>query len=110
VRSLEEVHRCQVYAGVGVGVPVKVTAEVKVLPTVKVPVGAAVADTCGATGVSVGVADAELEDALEVPPKLVAVEVNVYAVLLANPVIAQEPEAPVMVQVFPARTPDESEA
>jgi hypothetical protein len=76
-RSLSEVHRCQVYVGVGVGVPVKVTAEVKVLPTVNVPVGAAVADTCGATGVSVGVAELEAEDAEEVPPLFVAVAVKV---------------------------------
>jgi hypothetical protein len=66
-----------VYAGVGVGVPVNVTAEVKVLPTVKVPVGAVVADTCGATGVSVGVAELEADDADEVPPLFVAVVVKV---------------------------------
>ena len=76
-RSLVDVHRCQVYAGVGVGVPVNVTAEVKVLPLTKVPVGAVVADTCGATGISIGVADVELEDAEEVPPEFVAVEVKV---------------------------------
>jgi hypothetical protein len=75
--SVVEVHLCQVYVRLGVGVPVKVTAEVKVLPLTKVPVGAAVADTCGATGVSVGVADTELEDAEEVPPVFVAVEVKV---------------------------------
>jgi hypothetical protein len=76
-RSLSEVHRCQVYVGVGVGVPVNVTAEVKVLPTVKVPVGAVVADTCGATGVALGVTELEAVDADEVPPPLVAVAVKV---------------------------------
>ena len=76
-KSVVEVHRCQVYVRLGVGVPVNVIAEVNVLPLTKVPVGAVVADTCGATGVSVGVADKELEEALEVPPELVAVEVNV---------------------------------
>jgi hypothetical protein len=108
--SLAEVHRCQVYARLGVGVPVKVTAEVKVLPLTKVPVGADVADTCGATGVSVGVADVELEDAEEVPPVFVAVEVKVYAVPLVNPDTTQDPDAPVTVHVFPAKTPEESEA
>ena len=70
-RSLSEVHRCQVYVGVGVGVPVKVTAEVKVLPTVKVPVGAVVADTCGATGVllTVVVDTAEMFPALSLTTK-----------------------------------------
>jgi predicted component of type VI protein secretion system len=105
-----EVHRCQTYVVVGVGVPENVTAEVKVLPLTKVPVGAVVADTCGATGVSVGVADAELEDAEEVPPVFVAVEVKVYAVPLVNPDTTQDPVAPVTVQVFPVRTPEESEA
>jgi hypothetical protein len=109
-RSLADVHRCQIYVRVGVGVPVNVTAEVKVLPLIKVPVGAVVADTCGATGVSVGVADAELEDAEEVPPVFVAVDVKVYAVPLVNPDTTQDPDAPVTVQVFPARTPEESDA
>jgi predicted component of type VI protein secretion system len=104
------VHRCQIYVRLGVGVPVKVTAEVKVLPLTKVPVGAVVADTCGATGVSVGVADVELEDAEEVPPVFVAVEVKVYAVPLVNPDTTQDPDAPVTVHVFPAKTPEESEA
>jgi predicted component of type VI protein secretion system len=56
------------------------------------------------------VADAELEDAEEVPPVFVAVEVKVYAVPLVNPDTTQDPDAPVTVQVFPARTPEESEA
>jgi hypothetical protein len=62
---------------VGFGVPVNVTAEVSVEPLVSVPVGAVVEETCGATGVSVGVAEFEADDAAEVPPLLVAVAVNV---------------------------------
>jgi hypothetical protein len=40
--SVAEVHRCHVYVREGVGVPVKVTAEVSVSPFVTVPVGAVV--------------------------------------------------------------------
>ena len=58
----------------------------------------------------VGVADVELEDAEEVPPVFVAVEVKVYAVPLVKPDTTQDPDAPVTVQVFPARTPEESDA
>jgi hypothetical protein len=82
----------------------KVTAEVKVEPKVSVPVGAVVASTAGATGVSVGVAEAEAAEADDVPPVapdvLMAVAVNVYATSLVNPVTIQEPLAPVTVQVF----------
>ena len=82
----------------------KVTAEVKVEPKVSVPVGAVVASTAGATGVSVGVAEAEAADADDVPPVapdvLMAVAVNVYATSLVNPVTIQEPLAPVTVQVL----------
>jgi predicted component of type VI protein secretion system len=52
----------------------------------------------------------ELEDAEEVPPVFVAVEVKVYAVPLVNPDTTQDPDAPVTVHVFPAKTPEESEA
>jgi hypothetical protein len=82
----------------------KVTAEVSVEPKVRVPVGAVVASTAGATGVSVGVAEAEAADAEDVPPVepevLIAVAVNVYATSFVNPVTIQEPLAPVTVQVF----------
>jgi hypothetical protein len=42
----------------------------------------------------------EAVDALEVPAPLVAVDENLYAVLLDKPVIMHEPEAPVTVQVL----------
>jgi hypothetical protein len=82
----------------------KVTAEVKVEPNVSVPVGAVAANTAGATGVSVGVAETDAADADDVPPVepevLMAVAVNVYATSFVNPVTIQEPLAPVTVQVL----------
>ena len=82
----------------------KVTAEVKVEPKVSVPVGDVVANTAGATGVSVGVAEVEAPDAEDVPPVapdvLMAVAVNVYATSFVNPVTIHEPLAPVTVQVL----------
>ena len=82
----------------------KVTAEVKVEPKVSVPVGADAANTAGATGVSVGVAEAEAADADDVPPVapevLIAVAVNVYAMPFVNPLTTQDPIAPVTVQVL----------
>jgi hypothetical protein len=56
---------------------VNVTAEVSVEPLVRVPVGAAVDETCGATGALVGVAEFDGDDADEAPPLLVADAVNV---------------------------------
>ena len=82
----------------------KVTAEVKVEPKVSVPVGAVAANTAGATGVSVGVAETDAAEADEVPPVepevLIAVAVNVYATSFVNPVTIQDPLAPVTVQVL----------
>ena len=82
----------------------KVTADVRVDPKVKVPVGALVANTAGATGVSIGVTEADAADADEVPPVapevLIAVEVNVYATPFVRPLTTQDPLAPVTVQVF----------
>ena len=48
--------------------------------------------------VLVGVALAESIEALEVPAPLVAVDENLYAVLLVNPVIVHDPELPVTKQ------------
>ena len=75
-----------------------------------VPVGSGADATSGATGVSLGVAGFDTEDAEEVPPPLVAVVVKVYAVPLVNPVTTHDPDAPVTVQVFPASIPEESDA
>jgi hypothetical protein len=55
----------------------------------------------GAVTVGVGVAGAEAVDELLVPALFVAVAVNVYAVLLVNPVIVHEPLAPFTVHVAP---------
>jgi hypothetical protein len=49
---------------------------------------------------STGVALADAEEALEVPPALVAVDVKVYATPFVNPVTAHEPDEPVTVQVL----------
>jgi hypothetical protein len=54
-------------------------------------------DVGDATGIT-GVADGDADD---VPPPLVAVAVNVYAVPFVRPVISQLPEVPAMVQVRP---------
>jgi hypothetical protein len=51
------------------------------------------ATSCGVTELD------EVED-VDVPPALVAVTANVYAVPFVNPVIVQLPEEPVTVQVF----------
>ena len=68
------------------------------------PVGALAANTAGATGVSIGVTEADAAEADEVPPVapevLIAVEVNVYAVPFINPLTTHYPLAPVTVQVF----------
>jgi hypothetical protein len=48
----------------------------------------------------VGVALVEATVALEVPAPLVAVDENLYAVLLLKPVITHEPDPPVTVQVL----------
>jgi len=50
--------------------------------------------------VLVGVALVEATEALEVPAPLVAVDENLYAVLLLKPVITHEPDPPVTVQVL----------
>ena len=82
----------------------KVTAEVSVELKANVPVGAVLTNTAGATGVSVGVAEAEAAEADDVPPVapevLIAVAVNVYATSFVNPVTIQEPLAPATVQVL----------
>ena len=59
----------------------KVTADVRVEPKVRVPVGALAANTAGATGVSIGVTDDDAGEAEDVPPVepavFIAVDVNV---------------------------------
>ena len=50
--------------------------------------------------VLLGVALEDAVEALEVPAPLVAVDENLYAVLLVKPVIVHEPEPPVTVQVL----------
>ena len=54
-----------------------VTAEVRVFPLVRVPDGAIVFATDGATGVKLGVDVSEAKELEDVPPLLVAVVVNV---------------------------------
>jgi hypothetical protein len=49
--------------------------------------------------VLVGVALVEAVDALEVPVPFVAVDENLYAVLLVKPLITHEPDPPETVQV-----------
>ena len=53
----------------------------------------------GAPGTVTGVTGADGADADEVPPALVAVAVNVYAVPLVRPVTSQDPDSPVTVHV-----------
>ena len=55
----------------------------------------------GAPGTASGVTEDDADDADDVPAVFVAVEVNVYAVLLLRPVTVHEPEAPLTVHVLP---------
>jgi hypothetical protein len=55
----------------------------------------------GTLGTGIGVTEADGADAAEVPPALVAVAVNVYAVPFVRPDTTHEPDAPVIVQVAP---------
>ena len=55
----------------------------------------------GVPGGATGVTEVDAVDEDDVAVALVAVEVNVYAVLLVRPVIVQEPPGPVTVQVAP---------
>ena len=65
-------------------------------PSPATPVGAA-----GTLGRGIGVTTADGADAAEVPPALVAVTVNVYAVPFVRPDTTHEPNAPPIVQVAP---------
>jgi len=65
-------------------------------PSPATTVGAA-----GTLGTGMGVTTADGADAAEVPPALVAVTVNVYAVPFVKPDTTHEPNAPPIVQVAP---------
>ncbi len=52
-------------------------------------------------GAATGVVEAEALDAADIPPALVAVVVNVYAVPLVSPVTVHEPDDPATVHVAP---------
>ena len=80
---------CGATVGVGVGVGVGVAL--------------GVADEVGlgdGVGVAVGITAALAGEAADVPPLLIALAVKVYEVPLTRFVTTQEPEAPVIVQVF----------
>ena len=55
----------------------------------------------GTFGLAVGVTAADGADAADVPPALLAVAVNVYAVPLLRPATRHEPDAPTIVQLAP---------
>jgi len=74
--------------------------------TVAAPLRGTAVGAGGTPGPETGVTGSDSTDSGEVPPSLLAVDLNVYAVPLVRPVTTHDPEAPMTVQVLPgAATP-----
>jgi hypothetical protein len=69
--------------------------------TLTKPSPATTLGAAGAFGFAIGVTDADAADAADVPPALLAVAANVYAVPFVRPDTTHDPDAPVIVHVAP---------
>jgi hypothetical protein len=69
--------------------------------TLTAPSPATAPGAVGTLGFAIGVTDADAADAADVPPALLAVAANVYAVPFVRPDTTHDPDAPVIVHDAP---------